>query len=174
LTLPSTALAVPEPTPQYTPESTPTSTLGSTLILAPEQQAPQVLFVLREGGVIVDLVHGKQSGWAPLPEVHADERLDRLMVDKDRAGQPVAVLALRKFHLLVCRTEGARPFPCLTVVRPLNRRLQAIYGPATYNLQEPACRQRSKKAPYYRVPTAAEVRAALAARDHPQVVPPRR
>jgi hypothetical protein len=88
-----------------------------------------VLFVLREAGVVVDLVHGKPSDWAAPPEVHADQLLERLIVDEDFAGRPAATQALRKFYLLTCRTEGVRPFPC-TVGSPPTRT---------------ACRQRPKK-----------------------------
>jgi hypothetical protein len=140
----------------------------------PQPHSERELYLLRDAGVVVDLANN--SGWAPNPEIHARDLLNMLMRDEDFEGQPATVKALKKYYLESCRSEGIKPFSWLTVVRPLNEMLKAIYGEKTYRTYRGlhvGNSRAKKKLRVYRIPTLSELEAALA-KDQPQVVPLRR
>src|SRR5262249_51746684 len=72
------------------------------------------LYVIREAGVIVDLAC--EPPHAMDPAKHALILLHALMRD-DCAGEPATEKTLRKYYITICRAQGIKPFPWLSVVR---------------------------------------------------------
>jgi hypothetical protein len=136
--------------------------LGSTLGLVPEptpDPEPSTVYIVRDvAGVVVDL--GRRPVAAPHPETHALDLLHFLIRDHEFVGQAATEKAIKKYYFTVCRSDGVRPFPWLSVLRHLNRVLRAIYGPAyrkTY-MNLPGHHRRKRRV--YRIPTLEEFQEA--------------
>jgi hypothetical protein len=94
------AVSVPEPT------------------AASEAPSTALLYVVREAGIVVDLVC--QPLESEHPTKHALDLLLELMRDDPLAGQPATEKALRKYYIAVSRSQRVKPFPWLGVVRSFN------------------------------------------------------
>jgi hypothetical protein len=155
----------PEPTPVSTAPPTPASTTlpiaGSTTLSTSGSEPPGAvpLYFIREAGVIVDLacesLHATNN-----PAKHAMNLLHVLMQD-ECAGELATEKALRRSYIAICREQGMKPFPWLSVVRCFNRLLQLVYGSAyrkTYKRFYERGRLRQRRV--YRIPLLSEFEEA--------------
>jgi hypothetical protein len=174
-----TGRVAPEPEPTAVP--TTLSTAGSTTLptagstagptAQPTTETDDVThdetYIIRDGGVIVGL--GRETDGVPNPTSHALALLQLLMQDEGYAGQPATEKHIRDCYTGVCRIQGAKPLPWLSVVRPFNALLKLIYGPAyrkTYKRFYERGRPRQRR--IYRIPLLSEFETAtraLEARD---------
>jgi hypothetical protein len=77
------------------------------------------------------------------------------------AGEPATEKTLRTAYIAICRKQGIKPFPWLSVVRHFNVLLKLIYGPnyrKTYKRFYERWRLRQRR--IYRIPLPAEFEAA--------------
>ena len=121
---------------------------------------PAPVYVIRDAGIVVDLARGPVS--AAHPQTHAINLLQNLSRDEDFSGQPATEKALKKYYAVLCRSDSAKPFPWLSVVRHLNLILKMTHGAAykkTYkNVYEGG---RLRKRRVYAIPTLGEFEAAM-------------
>lgn len=114
----------PEPTSGSTPRSTASPAPGSTPGPTAESEPPEwvPLHFIHVSGIVVDLA--PHPFVAPHPARHAWDLLHELVRDVS-AGHPVTEKAIRKYYIAICRAQGIKPFPWLSVLRHFNRLLMA-------------------------------------------------